>query len=254
MSASLSGNEERRTKRYNLGMILSGITRHFLLLTATPHNGKDDDFQLFLRLIDNDRFAGRNRGRNKIDALDIMRRLVKEQLLTFEGKPLFPERIAHTLDFELSPQERQLYDDVTEYVQNGFNKAMEVLDPSRAHAVGFALTILQRRLASSPEAIYQSLRRRRERLEKTLEDIDRNGFNAPPVREFTDEDWDDLDDAPEDEINEIEEEFVDEATAARSRAELVNEINWLKELEIMAHKLKMKNSLFLPNTVIHFVI
>ena len=168
MSATINGNEERRTKRYNLGMLLSGITRHFLLLTATPHNGKDDDFHLFMRLLDNDRFVGRNRGKSKIDALDIMRRLVKEELLTFEGKPLFPERIAHTLDFELSPMERQLYDDVTEYVQNGFNKAVEVLDPSRAHAVGFALTILQRRLASSPEAIYQSLRRRKERLERTL--------------------------------------------------------------------------------------
>ena len=113
-----------------------------------------------------------------------------------------------------------------------------MLDPSRAHAVGFALTILQRRLASSPEAIYQSLRRRRERLERTLDEIDKHGFNAPPVREFTEEDWDDLEDAPEDEINEVEEKFVYEATAARSRAELVNEINWLKELEVMAHKLR----------------
>ena len=238
MSATINGNEERRTKRYNLGMLLSGITRHFLLLTATPHNGKDDDFHLFMRLLDNDRFVGRNRGKSKIDALDIMRRLVKEELLTFEGKPLFPERIAHTLDFELSPMERQLYDEVTEYVQNGFNKAVEVLDPSRAHAVGFALTILQRRLASSPEAIYQSLRRRKERLERTLDEIDRNGFSVPPIRDFTEDDWDDLEDTPEEEINEIEEGFVDEATAARSRAELVNEIEWLKELETMAHKLR----------------
>jgi superfamily II DNA or RNA helicase len=238
MSASLNGNEEHRTKRYNLGLLLSTITRHFLLLTATPHNGKDDDFQLFLRLLDSDRFAGRNRGRSKIDALDLMRRLVKEQLLTFEGKPLFPERKASTLSYELSPPEKQLYNDVTEYVRNGFNKAMEVLDPRRAHAVGFALTILQRRLASSPEAIYQSLRRRRERLESTLADIDKNGYAAPALKVFTDEDWDDLDDAPEEEINDIEEKFVDEATAAQSRAEFVNEIQWLKKLEGLAHNLR----------------
>jgi len=238
MSATISGNEERRTKRYNLGMLLSGITRHFLLLTATPHNGKDDDFQLFMRLLDNDRFAGRNRGRNEINAQDLMRRLVKEQLLTFEGKPLFPERIAYTLNFDLSPQERRLYDEVTGYVQNGFNKAMEALDPGRAHAVGFALTILQRRLASSPEAIYQSLRRRRERLKRVLDEIDKHAYPAPHVKDFSDDDWDDLDDAPEEEINEVEDSFVDEATAARSRAELVNEINWLSELEALAHELR----------------
>ncbi|MCL1790893.1 MAG: SNF2-related protein [Peptococcaceae bacterium] len=242
MSATYNGNEERRTKRYNLGMLLSGITRHFLLLTATPHNGKDDDFQLFMRLLDSDRFVGRNRGNTGIDAMDIMRRLVKEQLLTFDGKPLFPERIAHTLDFELSPHERLLYDEVTEYVQNGFNRAMEVLDPSHAHAVGFALTILQRRLASSPEAIYQSLHRRRERLEKTLDGIDRHGLLTPSVRDYADRDWstieEDLEEAPEEEINAIEEEFVDEATAARSRAELVIEIEWLKELEARAHALR----------------
>lgn len=238
MSATLFGNEEKRTKRYNLGMLLSGITRHFVLLTATPHNGKDDDFQLFMRLLDNDRFEGRNRNREKIDASDLMRRLVKEQLLTFEGKPLFPERIAYTLGYELSPLEKQLYDDVTEYVRIGFDKALEVLDPNRAHAVGFALTILQRRLASSPEAIYQSLRRRRERLEKRMEELNELGTASTTQATFSEDDWDDLDDAPEEEINEIEELFLDEATAARSVAELANEINWLIELEQLAFKLR----------------
>lgn len=242
MSATMFGNEEKRTKRYNLGLLLSGITRHFLLLTATPHNGKDEDFQLFMRLLDSDRFAGRNRGKEKIDASDLMRRLVKEQLLTFEGKPLFPERIAYTLGYELSPLERQLYDDVTEYVQDGFDKALEVLDPNRAHAVGFALTILQRRLASSPEAIYQSLRRRRERLEKRKEEFEasKSVSESMQASAFSEEDWDDLEDAPEDEVNAIEEQFVDEATAAKSVAELANEIEWLKDLEALA--LKLRNS------------
>jgi superfamily II DNA or RNA helicase len=244
MSATMGGNEEHRTKRYNLGMLLSRITRHFLLLTATPHNGKDDDFQLFLRLLDGDRFEGRNRGKAKIDAQDIMRRLVKEKISTFEGKPLFPERIAETLSYELSPMERRLYEDVTEYVQKGFNKALEVLDPSRAHAVGFALTILQRRLASSPEAIYRSLFRRRERLENRLAELDKLGINeysSVVIKEFSDDDWDELDDVPEEEKNGIEDEFVDEATAAQSRAELANEIKWLKKLEDLAHTLRNSN-------------
>ena len=96
-----------------------------------------------------------------------MRRLVKEELLKFDGTPLFPERRAYTVNYALSPLEAELYSKVTEYVQEEFNRA-DKLNKERKNTVGFALTILQRRLASSPEAIYQSLRRRRERLERRL--------------------------------------------------------------------------------------
>ncbi|MGI6404675.1 MAG: SNF2-related protein [Oscillospiraceae bacterium] len=56
MSATVWGGEIKYTKRFQLGRLLSSITRHFLLLTATPHNGKEEDFQLFMSLIDQDRF------------------------------------------------------------------------------------------------------------------------------------------------------------------------------------------------------
>ena len=66
-------------------------------MTATPHNGKEQDFQLFLALLDGDRFEGRFRdGVHAADVSDLMRRMVKERLLKFDGKPLFPERIAYT--------------------------------------------------------------------------------------------------------------------------------------------------------------
>ena len=91
-----------------------------------------------------------------------MRRLVKEELLKFDGTPLFPERIAYTVNYDLSDMEAKLYAAVTDYVQEEFNRA-DNLNNDRRTTVGFALTILQRRLASSPEAIYQSLHRRRER-------------------------------------------------------------------------------------------
>ncbi|MDR0663567.1 MAG: DEAD/DEAH box helicase, partial [Spirochaetaceae bacterium] len=245
MSASLFGDEEKRTKWYNLSVLLSGLTRHFLLLTATPHNGKEDDFQLFLRLLDVDRFEGKQRNKKiNVDVSDIMRRLVKEELLTFEGKHLFPERAAYTLKYELSETEMDLYNKVTDYVRNGFDQAQKALDPKRAHAVGFALTILQRRLASSPEAIYQSLHRRRERLEKKLlelqssRDIGLNRRSAPDYnRSFTDDDWDDYEEAPEEEINDLEEEFLDEATAAKTIAELEIEIHTLSDLELDAQRL-----------------
>ena len=75
-------DEVKYTKRYRLGQLLSGLTRHFLLMTATPHNGKEQDFQLFLALLDGDRFEGRFRdGIHAADVSDLMRRMVKERLL-----------------------------------------------------------------------------------------------------------------------------------------------------------------------------
>ena len=116
MSASFFGGEVKYTKRYHLGQLLSKITRHYLLMTATPHNGKEEDFQLFLALIDEDRFEGRFRnGVHTVDVSDIMRRLLKEQLVKFDGKPLFPERIAITVPYKLSDAEERLYTDVTNY-------------------------------------------------------------------------------------------------------------------------------------------
>jgi len=163
MSATVFGGEIKYTKRYRLGQLLSTLTRHFLLMTATPHNGKEADFQLFMALLDGDRFEGRFRdGVHVTDASDLMRRMVKESLLKFDGTPLFPERIAYTVPYKLSDAESHLYKAVTEYVREEFNRAEALENDKRAGTVGFALTILQRRLASSPEAIYQSLRRRRE--------------------------------------------------------------------------------------------
>jgi len=82
MSASFFGGELKETKRYRLGKLLSGIARHFLLMTATPHNGREEDFQLFLALLDADRFEGRFRdGVHAVDVSDLMRRMVKEKLL-----------------------------------------------------------------------------------------------------------------------------------------------------------------------------
>src|SRR5665213_1085276 len=98
LSATFFNGEVKRTKRYNLGLLLSGLTRHFLLMTATPHNGKEEDFQLFLALLDGDRFEGKFRdGVHQVEVSDLMRRMVKETLLKFDGTPLFPERIASTV-------------------------------------------------------------------------------------------------------------------------------------------------------------
>ncbi|MDE3262362.1 MAG: helicase-related protein [Acidobacteriota bacterium] len=248
LSASFFGGEVSYTKRYRLGQLVSGLTRHFLLMTATPHNGKEEDFQLFLALLDGDRFEGRFRdGVHTADASDLMRRMVKERLLKFDGKPLFPERIANTVPYKLSDEEASLYTAVTDYVREEFNRADALANAKRAGTVGFALTILQRRLASSPEAIYRSLRRRHERLEnrsRELEVIKRGAKLAPrldfEVPELDPDDFEDLDDAPESEAERTTDQILDEATAARSITELKAEIETLKRLE--THALKVRRS------------
>lgn len=241
MSASYFGNKVTETKRFNLGKALGAATRHFLLMTATPHNGKEADFQLFLSLLDSDRFYGKFRdGVHKVDINDIMRRMVKEELLRFDGTRLFPERKAYTINYSLSELEVDLYNGVTNYVSTEMGRA-ENLDGKRKGTVGFALTILQRRLASSPEAIYQSLKRRCARLEERLREMklaERSSHLAETLAEYgvlnKVEIPDDLDES-EDELTAEEYEaytdkVVDQATAARTITELEAEIVVLQDL------------------------
>jgi len=262
LSASFFGGEIKYTKRYRLGQLVSGLARHFLLMTATPHNGKEEDFQLFLALLDGDRFEGRFRdGVHQVDVSDLMRRMVKEKLLKFDSTPLFPERIAYTVPYRLSPDEAYLYKEVTTYVREEFNRAEALQNEKRAGTVGFALTILQRRLASSPEAIYQSLRRRRERLERRLHELElgQRGTLASPAlqqeksgrgsgfptdgewlagRDLTAEDLEDLEEAPDNELAQVEEEILDQATTAGTIVELRTEIDTLVRLENLADRVR----------------
>ena len=239
MSATVWGGEVKYTKRFQLGRLLSDITRHFLLLTATPHNGKEEDFCLFMSLVDPDRFEGAARTSSQaIDVSDVMRRLVKEDLLKFDGTPLFPERRAYTVNYSLSPLEAALYSDVTEYVQEEFNRADNLSSDHRS-TVGFALMILQRRLASSPEAIYQSLRRRRERLEHRLNE-EKLGKRAEEFKTSIryDDDFDEEDYSSE-EIEKEEENVAEKASASRTIAELEAEIDTLKKLERLANQVRL---------------
>ncbi|WP_373974152.1 helicase-related protein [Chitinibacter sp. SCUT-21] len=249
LSANYFGNKVNKTARFELGELLGTITRHFLLMTATPHNGKEEDFQIWLSLLDGDRFYGKFReGAHKVDVSDMMRRMVKEELLKFDGTKLFPERRAITASYELSDAEAALYAAVTDYVRNEMNRA-DKLDGKRKGTVGFALTQLQRRLASSPEAIYQSLKRRHKRLESRLEEmrLEARGHKvskgvAETLGEYTvkktieiPDNLDDLDD--ELSANEYElyaEQVADQATAAATAVELEAEILILKDLEEQA--------------------
>lgn len=238
LSAHFYGQELKRTKRFQFAEALGAHTRHLLLMTATPHNGKEEDFQLFLSLLDSDRFYGKFRdGVHQVDVSDLMRRMVKEELLKFDGTPLFPERKAYTVNYELSELEAALYEQVTTYVKEEMGKADE-LEGRKRSAVGFALTALQRRLASSPEAIFQSLKRRRERLEKRLREarLGVRGQNAiaEVLLEPVPEDDDDLN---AEEQEKLEEQLVDGASAAQTIAELQAEVESLQSLQQKAQAL-----------------
>ena len=264
-------NEVKTTARYRLAEVLSERSRHLLLLTATPHRGKHADFELLLRLLDPVRFSGRPREQAPTDLdgagyRDLMRRMLKENLVDFDGRPLFPDRYAHTIAYTLSDLEAELYDAVTHYVREEMTRADQLAAGGggegrrRRAVVGFALTMLQRRLASSPEAILRSLERRRARLAETL--LDERKRSVDPTRVATNEDGPartaqlglgldlgvpvkgikldldefetDLDERPVSETDVI----VDRASAARSLADLELEVARLTELEGQARHLR----------------
>ena len=251
MAAHRYGAELRRTKRFVLGEALRDRTRHLLLLTATPHNGKNDDFLAFLSLLHPDRFAGQLRGRPVPDVSDVMRRLVKENLRTFEGKRLFPQRFAHSVNFKLSEPESELYEAVTNYVRTGMARADGMADSSAAERqrgiiVGFALAGLQRRLASSPAAIHHSLRRRAERLDAQATELRRLAAAGEPVplmdlpkgvriTDLEELDSDDYDDA---EFAAIQDDLIDAATAAATAEELEAEVQELRGLVALAEDVR----------------
>ena len=155
-----------------------------------------------------------------------------------------------TLNYKLSKLEAHLYEEVTNYVREEMNRA-DNIEGQRGNRVGFALTILQRRLASSPEAIYRSIQRRRERLEGRLLEEKNNRSNtsirldapidsdAPTDPEEVDNFYDE---ATAEEVETIEEEVIAQASAARTISELEAEIRTLVRLEKLAQEVRNSNT------------
>jgi superfamily II DNA or RNA helicase len=167
MAAYRYGDKTQKTQRYKLGEVLSRNSNHLLFLTATPHKGDPENFRLFLDLLVPGFFAKSEMIdesiRNKDNPLFIRR--LKEDLKDFEGKPIFTRRFPKTIKFRLSDEEMELYNEVSRYVVEQYNKAIQ---SDKKRNVAFALVILQRRMASSTYALLKSLERRKARLEKIL--------------------------------------------------------------------------------------
>src|SRR5262249_14446487 len=119
------GSKVTTTQRYDLGAFLRDRTDHYLLLTATPHRGDPENFALLLQLLDPDLYvSGKILEEASLhDENRIMIRRLKEDMKKFDGTPCFPPRYVKTLSYELNKDELQLYEAVTEYVQNNFQRA-----------------------------------------------------------------------------------------------------------------------------------
>ncbi|NJN68310.1 MAG: DUF3883 domain-containing protein [Chloroflexaceae bacterium] len=164
------GSEVKRTRRYALAEQLSHLADRPLLLTATPHTGDVEQFTLFLQLLDADQFASRDLNQRLIQLDDspwFLRRL-KEELRDFDGHPLFTERHPTTVRFELSRAEMALYRAVTAYI----NQFLPHQRGPRKVTVALARMVLQRRLASSLHAVTRSLRRRFDRFQGLLKELE----------------------------------------------------------------------------------
>jgi SNF2 family DNA or RNA helicase len=183
LAAYMSGNKTTKTDRYLLGEILCRNSEHVLFLTATPHRGNPENFRLLLSLLDPDLYANEEILKQAIrnNENKIFLRRLKEDMIDWEGKRLFPPRHAHTMSYQLSEQELNLYNAVTAYIQRSFMR----LKPNQ-HGMIFGLLVLQRRLASSVRAIRKSL----ERKIKRFEDYIRAGQLAVSQIEYAEPDED----------------------------------------------------------------
>ncbi|MGB9627708.1 MAG: helicase-related protein, partial [Thermodesulfobacteriota bacterium] len=230
LSAYKYGQKIKKTERYNFGELLSPLTSYLLFLTATPHRGDPENFRLLLDLLEPGFFADISMLTESIENKDnpLFLRRLKEDLKDFDGAPIFPPRTVETVKYYLSEDENRLYNEVTEYVEKHFNKALE----KEKRNVTFALTILQRRLASSVRAIRKSLERRFGR----LKDLYAKG----QILQEAEYDEDYIEDLEENERWKKEEEMLEKLTSAETLEELKEEIGKLEELVGIAKEVEKK--------------
>jgi len=241
-------SEDKKTLAYRLGEALSGMTDHYLLMTATPHKGDPENFRLFLSLLDKDVYGdikSLDEAMLNHEAPFYLRRL-KEALVSFPDpdtgvvKALFTKRIVQTTPFEISNEEFDLYDQLTRYVEDQSIKAAKE-DSPRARAVGFTMAMLQRRFASSIYAVRRTLERMKEKREKILQDPAK--FRQEQIAKKLPDDFDDLPDEEQQEIlAELEEAVAsfDPNDLRLEIAELDKLIRDAKVLELQEAEVKVR--------------
>lgn len=237
MSAS---DESHKSLRYKLGELLRDSSDHILLLTATPHKGDPQNFSLFLQLLDADCYADVKSIREAMARrrAPFYLRRTKEAMVyfperradgTWAAEPIFTKRIPHTVDFQIDGPEFELYRDVTRFVKRESARAAAEGEDPRARAIGFLMSLYQRRLASSTYAMRRSLENRAHRLEEGLKRAQDLARQAPP----------DLPDPEElEEMEESERErleaMLEAITLAGSAEQVRQEVQELRRLALQA--------------------
>lgn len=236
-----------KSKRYELAERIADQQKNLLLLTATPHMGKDDAYYFLWRLLLPEHLAAQKafeRLAENEKSKHLLRRM-KEEMVTFDGKPIYPPRRSQTIAYPLKQgevSEQSLYDAVTAYCEEYFDLAGQY----NRSAAKMAMMVLQRRLASSTFALLQSLIRRAEKLQIPLRNL-KDGRLSTEGLEKAQAKLSDVDiraektgDEEETIDGQEEAERVDEdlerATAARSSAELEIEVHHVENLVELAKK------------------
>lgn len=234
----------RKTARYGLGELLRDTTDHILLLTATPHKGDPANFSLFLQLLDNDAYAD---VRSIREAMEERRapfylRRTKEAMVyfperlpdgTWAARKIFTKRIPHTVDFQIDGPEFELYRNITRFVKQQSARAAAQGDDPRAMAVGFLMSLYQRRLASSTRALRHSLENRVKRLQEGLKRAEELVRFAPPEIPDPEE----LEEMEETERQHLE-EMLEAVTIAGNAEQVRDEIEELKKLTAQAKEVE----------------
>lgn len=232
-------SREKKTLAYQLGEALSGMTDHYLLMTATPHKGDPENFCLFLELLDRDVYGDVKSLEDAMERREapFYLRRVKEALVSFPDpetghvKALFTRRNVTTTEFQISEEELDFYDRLTRYVEDQSIKAAAD-DSARGRALAFTMAMLQRRFASSLYAVRRSLERMRDKRERILKDPE--GYRKEQLNKRLPEDFEDLTDEEQQEIiSQLEDVVadVDPAALREEIAELTKLINHARELE-----------------------
>ena len=235
-------DESHKSLRYKLGEILRDSSDNMLLLTATPHKGDPHNFTLFLQLLDRDAYAD---VKSIQEAMERRRapfylRRTKEAMVYFPerqsdgewaAKPVFTKRITHTAAFTIDGDEYELYQEVSRFVKRQSRSAAAQGDDRRARAVGFLMSLYQRRLASSAYAMRRSLEKRANRLEQNLEQAQKLAYKAPPnLPDWNDRDgWDEIEEMEDDKREELE-RMAEAVTLAGNAEDVRKEVSELREL------------------------
>jgi superfamily II DNA or RNA helicase len=240
------------SKRYKAAQTLAQQCEHLLLLTATPHRGRTDTFKKLLQLLDEDIFATEELASVRVKELEkdgankfFIRRL-KEDMRDWNNKPLFKNRFTRTVSYELTREEKELYDAVTKYL----TKRKEEASESRNIHVSLALTVMQRRLVSSIFAIKNTLFRRWNALQSIVDEVAKNpnlwsqrhkldaAFDVDNIEEY-----EELEDEERDALENIlsDPKKFKLFTTARSIQEIQQEAKEVKQLYDMADTLYKRN-------------